>query len=49
MNKRIKLYDPKLAKSVTLTGQKIVRELIEKLAEQGCDDIVKELKNERTN
>jgi len=34
MNERIKLYDPELAKSVTLTGQKILKELIEKLAEQ---------------
>ena len=47
MNERIKLYDPELTKSVTLTGQKILKELIEELAEQGYDDVVKELKNER--
>ena len=46
MNERIKLYDPELAKSFTLTGQKILKELIEKLAEQGYDDVVKEFKND---
>lgn len=42
----IKLYDPELAKRVTLTGQKILRELIEKLFEQGYADAGKEMKNE---
>ena len=45
----IKLYDPELAKRVTLTGQKILRELMEKLFEQGYADAGKELKNEITD